>query len=105
MATVLEDVLLKSTGLLCLLGLNAKDIRKEMFSGYGGKYLLRKAIHNWVEKISEGRSKVADDARPGRPVEIATEATVRRVVELIRADRRITRDIRVFLLFIMPYNS
>jgi hypothetical protein len=28
---------------------------------YGGKCLLRKAVHNWVEKFSQGRSKVADD--------------------------------------------
>jgi hypothetical protein len=36
--------------------------------------------------------QVADDPRPGRPVEIAIEATVRQVEELIRADRRITID-------------
>jgi hypothetical protein len=48
--------------------------------------------HNWVEKFSQGRSKVADDARPGRTVDIATGATVQRVGELIRADR-ITIDI------------
>jgi hypothetical protein len=55
--------------------LNAKDIHKEMFPVYGGKCLSRKAAHNWVEKFSKGRSKVADDARPGRPIEIATETT------------------------------
>jgi hypothetical protein len=37
-------------------------------------------------------AQVADDARPCRPVEIATEATVQRVEELIRADTRITID-------------
>jgi hypothetical protein len=36
-----------------------------MFRVYGGKYLSRKAVHNWIEPFSEGRSKVADDARPG----------------------------------------
>jgi transposase len=50
------------------------------------------AVYNWVDKFSQGRSKVADDARPGRPVEIAREVTVQRVQELIRADRRITID-------------
>jgi hypothetical protein len=54
--------------------------------------LSRKAVHNWVEKFSQGRSKVAGDARPSRPVEIVTEVTVQRVEELIRADRRITID-------------
>jgi hypothetical protein len=32
-----------------------------MFPIYGGKCLLGKAIHNWVEKFSLGRSKVTDD--------------------------------------------
>jgi hypothetical protein len=35
-----------------------------MFPVYGGKYLSRKAFHNWVEKFSEGPTKIADDARP-----------------------------------------
>jgi hypothetical protein len=32
-----------------------------MLPVYGGKVLSRKAVHNWVEKFSQGRSKVADD--------------------------------------------
>jgi hypothetical protein len=47
-------------------GLNSKDIHKDMFPVYGGKCLSRKAVHNWVEKFSQGLSKVADDARPRR---------------------------------------
>jgi hypothetical protein len=69
--------------------LNAKDIHKETFPVYSRKCLLRKAIHNWAEKFSQGCSKVTDDAEPGHPVEIAIEATVQRVEELIRADKRI----------------
>jgi hypothetical protein len=57
-------------------GLNAKDVHKEMFPVYGGKCLSCKAVHNWAEKFSQGRSKVSDDARLGRPVEIATDATL-----------------------------
>jgi hypothetical protein len=30
-----------------------------MIPVYGGKCLSRKAVHSWVEKFSEGRSKVA----------------------------------------------
>jgi hypothetical protein len=63
-----------------------------MFPVYGGKCLSHKAIQSWVEKFFQGRSKIADDARPGRPVEIATEATVQRVEELVLADRRIPID-------------
>jgi transposase len=73
--------------------LNAKIfIHTEMFPVYDRKCLPRKAVHNWVEKFSQGRSKVTDDASPGRPVKIATEATVQQVEEFIRDDRRIMID-------------
>jgi hypothetical protein len=84
MAIVLGDVRPKSSIFVRFLwaeGLNANDIRKEMFAVYDGKCPSRKAVHNWVDKYSQRRSKVADDARQGRPVEIATEATVHRMEE------------------------
>jgi hypothetical protein len=46
--------------------LSAKDIHKEMFRVYGGKCLSHKAVHNWVEKFSQGPTKFADNARPVR---------------------------------------
>jgi hypothetical protein len=48
--------------------LDAKDIHKEMFPVYGRKCLSRKAVHNWVDKFSQGRSKIAADAQPGAEV-------------------------------------
>jgi hypothetical protein len=39
-------------------GLDAKDIRREMFPIYGGKCLSHKAVHKWVEKRSR---RLADD--------------------------------------------
>jgi hypothetical protein len=40
----------------------AKDIHKEMLPVCCGKCMSRKAVHNWVEKFHQGRSKIADDA-------------------------------------------
>jgi hypothetical protein len=57
--------------------LNAKDINKEMFPVYGGQCLSRKAFHNWVEKFSQGHSKVADDARTDAEM---AETTVKRLL-------------------------
>jgi hypothetical protein len=37
-----------------------------LFPVYVGK--CWEAVHNWLEKFSEGRSKFADDARPGAEV-------------------------------------
>jgi hypothetical protein len=69
-------------------GLNLKDIQKEMFCIYCGKCLSCKT----VETLFQGCSKVADDTRLGRPMEIATETILQRVEEMIHADRRITID-------------
>jgi hypothetical protein len=41
-------------------GLNAKNIHKETFLVYGGNCFSLKGVHNWVEKFSQGRLKVAD---------------------------------------------
>jgi hypothetical protein len=48
--------------------LNAKDILKVMFPVCGGKCLSRKALHDWVEIFSQGRSKVVDDTLPSAEV-------------------------------------
>jgi hypothetical protein len=42
--------------------------------------------------FSEGRASIEDEHRVGRPVEIATPATLQRVEDIIRADRRVTID-------------
>ena len=35
--------------------MEAKDIHKEMLPMYGEHCLSRQAVHNWVQKFSEGR--------------------------------------------------
>jgi hypothetical protein len=49
----------------------------KMFPVYGGKCLSRKAIQNRVQEFSQGRSKAADDARPGAEV---AQTTVKRLL-------------------------
>jgi hypothetical protein len=58
---------------LWAIGLNAKDIHKEMLPDYGGKCLSRKAVHNWVKKFSQGSPKVADNALLGAEVAETTD--------------------------------
>ena len=57
--------------------MEAKDIHKEMLPMYGEHCLSRQAIHNWVQKFSEGRTSIEDEHRAGRPVEMATPETFR----------------------------
>jgi hypothetical protein len=97
MATMLENCTVEEQYsdvffFLWAKGQSAKNIHKEIFSVYGGKYLSLKVVHNWVYKLSQGRSNVTDDARQGLPVVIASDANVQQVEGLIRADRRITKE-------------
>jgi hypothetical protein len=46
--------------------MKAKDIHKEMLPMYGGHCLSRQAVHNWVQKFSEGRTSIEDEHRVGR---------------------------------------
>jgi hypothetical protein len=65
MATALEEYTTeeqRSVVLFCGRKDSVERMFIKMFSVYGGKCLSRKAVHNWVEKFSEGSSKVADDA-------------------------------------------
>ena len=60
-----------------------------MLPMYGEHCLSRQAVHNWVQKFSEGRTSIKDEHRVCRPMEIATLAMLQRV-EDIQADRRVT---------------
>ena len=44
-------------------GVAAKDIHKEMLPMYGEHCLSRQAVHNWVQKFSEGRTSIEDEHR------------------------------------------
>jgi hypothetical protein len=59
---------------------------------YGEQCLSRQTVHNWVQKLSEGRKIFEDDHLVSRPVEIAKAATLQRVEDIIRAGRRVTID-------------
>jgi hypothetical protein len=66
MATVLEECTSEEqcsvVRFLWAKGLNAKDNHKDLFPVCGGKCLSHTAVHNWVDKFSQGHLKVADYA-------------------------------------------
>ena len=46
--------------------MEARDIHKEMLPMYGEDCLSRQAVHNLVQKFSEGRTSIEDEHRVGR---------------------------------------
>jgi len=63
--------------------IEAKDIHKEMLHMYGEHCLSRQAVHNWVQKFSEGQTSIEDEHQAGRPVEIATPETLQCIEDII----------------------
>jgi hypothetical protein len=65
MATVLEEYTIEERRSVVLFFVGRRtqwiEYPYKIFPVYGGKCLSRKPVHNWVEKFSQGRSKVADD--------------------------------------------
>jgi len=59
---------------------------------YGEHCLSRQAVHNWVQKFSEGRTSIEDEHRASRLVEIATPETLQRVEDIIRAEKGVAVD-------------
>ena len=47
--------------------MEAKDIHKEILPMYGEHCLSRQAVHNWVQKFSEGQTSIEDEHWAGRP--------------------------------------
>ena len=50
------------------------------------------ALYNWVQKFSEGWTRIKGEHRISRPTEIASDVNVQWVGDLVRADRRVTID-------------
>jgi hypothetical protein len=69
-----------------------KNKNKETLPMYGEHCLSCQAVHDRVQKFSEGRTSIEDEHRAGRPVAIATPEMLQRVEDIIRAERRVTVD-------------
>jgi hypothetical protein len=83
MATVLEEYATEEQSSVvhfCGQKDSMQRIFIKIFPVYGGKCLSHKAVHNWVNKFSQGRSKVVDVTRPGHPVAQVAKTTVKRLL-------------------------
>ena len=56
--------------------------------------MLRTCLFEWHRRFNEGREKVEDDHRSGRPSTSRTDENVERVRQKVRSDRRLTVRMR-----------
>lgn len=73
-------------------GESAAGIHRRMLAVYGEHCLCESAVRKWSARYHLGRTSVKDDPRPGQAHVVITEENCAAVDELIRANRRITKD-------------
>ena len=66
------------------------EIYDRLLQVFRDNCLGRTQVFEWAKRFREGRCDVLDDPRPGRPLTATDPATVIRVEELVREDRRMT---------------
>lgn len=67
-------------------------IYSETNKTYRRKVICKQTVFNWCNSFSAGRESIVDEQRSGRPTNVSTDDTVKRVDDLIQANRRVRID-------------
>lgn len=70
-------------------GKGPKEIREEMLTVYGDATPSEFQVKYWSKQFKWGRDSIADDPRPGRPLEATTPEMCRKIEDLVLKDRRV----------------
>jgi len=52
--------------------------------------MKKTTVYKWAKRFSEGRERVADEERSGRPATSTTEEKIAKVRQILRENRRLT---------------
>ncbi|XP_068530940.1 protein GVQW3-like [Anas acuta] len=72
------------------LGKTGKETHDMIKEAYGDAAMGRLGVFDWHKLFQEGRERVEDDDRSGRPLTSKTKETVSRVKNLLSRDRRMS---------------
>jgi len=79
---------------LFLEGLKAKDIYERMLKVYKDSSPSISTVERWASKFKRGRMSLEDDLRPGRPKTAATPEIVKKIMDIVLENCRVTeRDL------------
>ncbi|XP_049772364.1 uncharacterized protein LOC126157929 [Schistocerca cancellata] len=73
-------------------GVSGTEIHNRLVQVYGSHVMSRLMVWRGFQQFSDGRQQVQDVPRPGRTCTTTTDANVRQVDDIIKANRRITND-------------
>lgn len=74
---------------LFLEGKTRSEIKERLDAVYGDSSPSMATVKNWFNEFQRGRTSVFDDPRPGAPKTATTEENVKKINNLVLADRRL----------------
>jgi len=57
---------------------------------YGDNNMKKTAFYKWMKRFSEGRERVTDEERSGRPATSRTEGNIAKIRQIMRSNLRLT---------------
>ena len=73
-----------------LLDKKPPEIHRLLEQALGDETPSIQTVRHWFREFSEGKTNVEDDPRPGRPLSASTDENVKKAVEFIAEDRRVS---------------
>ena len=70
----------------------AAEIHQRLQCAYGSVCMGASSVRRWVKHFKDGKMRIQDQPRSGRPRTASTERNKERVDEIIQDDRRVTVD-------------
>jgi predicted transposase YdaD len=64
------------------LGKSRSEIREMLVQVYWGNAMKKTAVYQWAARFSEGRVRVTDEERSGRPASRGTEENIEKVGQI-----------------------
>lgn len=74
---------------LFLEGKTRIEIKERLDAVYGDSSPSMATVKNWFNEFARGRTSVFDEPRPGAPKTAATEENIKKIHDLVLADRRL----------------
>ena len=72
------------------LGKSATETYDMLKKVYGEQCLSHTQVFEWFKRFKEGKEEIGDDQRPGRPSTSKTDASIEKVGEIVRQNRRLS---------------
>ncbi|XP_049762475.1 uncharacterized protein LOC126088379 [Schistocerca cancellata] len=73
-------------------GVSGTEINNRLVEVYGSGVMSRQTVRRWCQKFRDGRQQVQEIPRLGQTRTATTDTNVRKVDDMVKANRRITID-------------